>query len=912
MKKSLSIFLTVWLTVTLLCGQMPVFAVASDCLELGYFDGNVWQDAANPSEDLTGLSVNGFNFTPSKDWMVAVGYTAPEAGTYDLSGSFLIDATTVNGVDEDANIFDFMIFEKKSNTMVYPAAKSEFSNVKNTALNRLAVTPFSAEYKAEAGDEFIILVRNNLENKTPSLQVVLDIYRLDGKERKWIASNYGGFSDTQGANGWRYYKVAESGFKMPAVSKDAVAEVTNGFEECKYFDGTWWFVNTHGANNANSPFNGIAVGPYTQAAAPGYMTARGFTVEEDGPVSFSGTVMLDVNAYMGVPENIDTVGFMVIEKNSNIVLYPSDKADFVVYKNTEVNRTQPVLISGSFEAKKGDEILFITRNETPAQRPSMQVIMNIYANKDGASKLVGNTHEGFTGEQGKNNWRYYYASSSTFKTPIMPAKEIFGAAAHYDSKGNAWFASLAAMTDKVISSFGASVKAETITTTSKAAVAIGYKAPKSSSVAFNFSHEALSENAEVGFSVVKKSTFERVYPTDAPYKKLQVGAETVSGSFNATRGDEYLFIFTALNNGADVKIPLTLTVDGTTLANKFSDKNDGAPFRYYFAPTSSVYEEVFKEKMTESPYLADDAVGTRDVNFDVSEVTYFDEENWRWTVGDPKTSFESPADPAFMAVHAGGGLYANQNYTMIRSYTAQTDCTLNIAGNLFTEVPEYLGVPSNDSKADYMICNSKGQIVYPTDQSGFFTFHPSEITVDNQHAMNVNVKLKAGESLYFICRNRTDKTYVCFYNYYSLTENPDDTTQTPIVVDYAGSFSDKQGQDGWRYYYAPNDTFQFITGTVLDKPAQIVVQGGNTDTENEQEDDQEVVEDSNDNLPIRVAFYATIGVDVLAIAAILMLVLMKVKKAKKVTVEGETLAEDTQNPTAGENPVEVDEQQPKE
>ncbi len=907
MKKILSIFLAALVSVTMLFGQLSVFAEASGCIELGNFNDNAWKDTGIGSQ----LSVNAYNFTPSKDWMVAVGYTVAEAGTYDLSGSVLIDATTVEGVAENANVFDFMIFERKSNTMVYPAAKSEFFNIQNTALNRLAVTPFSAEYNAQAGDEFIVLVRNNLENKTPSLQVVLDVYRMEGEERKWKASNYGGFSDTQGANGWRYYKVAEKDFAMPVVSKTAVAEITDGFVECKYFKDPWWYVNAQGANNANSPFNGIAIGPYTQSSAPGYMVARGFTVQEDGPVSFSGTVMLDINAYMGVPEDADAVGFMVIEKNSNMVLYPSDKADFVVYKNTEENRTLPVSVSGSFEAKQGDEILFITRNETSAQRPSMQVMMSVYANKDGVSQLVGKTHEAFSGEQGKNNWRYYYASSSTFKTPTMPAKEIFNAAAHYDKDSKAWVASQAALTDKVISSFGASVTAESVTATAKAATAIGYKAPKSGNVDFSFSHEALSD-AAVGFSVVKKATFERVYPADAPYKKLQGGKETLSGSFKVTRGDEYLFIFTVLDNSEKATVPLTLKVGGEALANKLSDNNDGEPFRYYFAPTVSVYEEIFKEKMAESPYMADDAAGIRDVTFDMSEVTYFDEENWRWTVGDPKTSFESTADPAFMAVHAGGGLFCNQNYSMIRTYTVQTDCTLNINGNLLTEVPEWLGLPSNDSRLDYMICNSKGQIVYPTDQMGFFTFRPSEASVDNPLTVNVNVKMKAGESLYFIGRNRTDKTYVILYNYYVLTENPDDTTQTPIVVDLAGSLTDKQGQDGWRYCYTTNNSFRFVTGTVLDKPAEIVGQGGNSDGTSNKDDTQANVDNSTVNPMIRVAFYAAIGVDVVAIAAIFLLVVLKVIKARKVTAEGETLAADTNNSTAGEEPAVGNEQNPNE
>ncbi len=881
MKKLLSILFAVLLVVTMLCGSASVTMAASVYRQLGQFGGNAWQGTA----DLAGLSVNAYNFTPSSNWMVAAGYTVTTAGTYDLSGSVLIDAATVSGVAENANTFDFMIFERKSNTMVYPAAKSAFLNMKNTALNRSAVTPFSAGYTAKAGDEFIFLVRNNLQQGTPSLQVLADLYRIDGGNRQLVTSNYDDFSGTQGAKGWRYYGVSETGFTMPAVSKTAVSEITNGFVQCQHFNKNWWGVNAQSSNNANSPFYGIVVGQHTQAASPGYMVARGFTVKEDGPVSFSGTVMLDIHPSMGVPENVDTIGFMVIEKNSNTVLYPSGSAAFTVYKNTANNRTKPALISGSFEAKAGDEILFITRNETSSQRPSAQVIMNIYAEKEDGPKLLGNTHEGFSGTQGRNNWRYYYASNSTFKTPVVPAQNIFSAAAHYDSGNNAWFASQAAMSDKVISSFGASVTAGSVTATAKTAVAVGYKAPKAGNVNFSFSHEALPKDGAVGFSVVKKSTFERVYPNGASYKALQGGSETLSGSFKAFRGDEYLFVFTVLNNGEDVNIPLTLTVGGATLAGKFSDKNDGAPFRYYFAPTVSVYEAIFKEKMTVTPYMADDEQGIRDVTFDMSVIGNFDEEKWMWTVGGSKNAFENPASPAFMAVQGESSLVSNRYYSSIRTYTAQTDCTLNINGNLLTEVPEYMGQASQDSRLDYMICNSKGQIVYPTDQSGFFTFHPQELRPDKPMLLNVNVKLKAGESLYFIGRNRTDKDYVYFYNYFVLTESPDDASKSPVVVDFSGSFSDKQGQDGWRYYYASSDAFRFLPGTVLDKPAGTGKPGGNTDDKNNA-DDQAQKTGSTVN-PVLVAFYVTVSVDILAIAAIVLLVVWKLRQKKAAVVAAE-------------------------
>ena len=887
MKKLLSILLAVLLCAVMLCGQLSAVTAAPSYRQLGYFSGNAWQDAANPSAELAGLSINAYNFTPSQKWMVAAGYTVTTAGTYDLSGTVLIDATSVAGVAENANTFDFMIFERKSNTMVYPAAKSAFLNLKNTALNRSAVTSFSAEYAAKAGDEFIVLVRNNLDAKMPSLQVLLDVYRTDGGQRQKITSNYGAFSGTQGSKGWRYYAVSEAGFTMPTVSKTAVAETTNGFVQCKSFGDNWWGVNEQSKNNSTSPFYGIVVGQHTQAASPGYMVARGFTVQKDGPVSFSGTFMLDINDYMGVAENEKAVGFMVIEKNSNTVLYPSDKAEFVVMNNTKKNRTEPLLISGRFEAKAGDEILFITRNETTSKRPSAQVIVNIYSEADG-SKLLGNTHEGFSGVQGRNGWRYYYASNSTFRTPAVPAKDIFSAAAHYD--GGAWFASQAAVSDKVITAFGASVSASSVTATTKTATAVGYKAPKAGNFTFTFTHDALSTGGTVGFSVVKKSTFKRVYPTDAPYKELQSGSETLSGSFTATRGDEYLFVFTVLNNGADVTVPLTLTVGGTALADKLSDQNAGDPFRYYFAPTDSVYKELFKTAMTETPYLADDALGIRDITFDMTAVSNFDDEKWMWSMGAPLDTFENSASPAFMVAQGESSLVANQSYSSIRTYTAQTDCTLNINGTLLTEVPEFMGVPSQDSRLDYMICNSKGQIVYPADQTGFFSFHPSAIRPDNPKALNVNVKLKAGESLYFIGRNRTDKAFAWFYNYFVLTEIPDDTSKSAIVVDFAGSFSDTQGQDGFRYYYASNDSFRFVTGTELDKPANVGNQGG--EDESNANDGQTVTPGASGDLMLRVAFYITIGVNVLAIATIVVFVLVKLKKAKQQPVEDTAPADD--------------------
>lgn len=122
---------------------------------------------------------------------------------------------------------------------------------------------------------------------------------------------------------------------------------------------------------------------------------------------------------------------------------------------------------------------------------------------------------------------------------------------------------------------GASVKKDAVALTAKTGTAIGCKAAKSGKVDFSFKHSAFEGGAKVGFSVVKKSTFEQVYPEKKGFKTLAAGAETLTGSFNAAKGDEYLFVFAMQGKGANVSLPTELSVGDVSIDTVITASSTG-------------------------------------------------------------------------------------------------------------------------------------------------------------------------------------------------------------------------------------------------------------------------------------------------------------------------------------------------
>ena len=644
---------------------------------------------------------------------------------------------------------------------------------------------------------------------------------------------------------------------------------TNGFVEMQAFMNNWWWADAQGQNPA-SPSFGMANGTHTQPPAPGYMTAKGYTVERDGLITFSGTVMLDINATMNVPENADAIGFMVIEKKSNMVLYPSDKASFMVMKNTQDNRTKPTMISGSFEAKAGDEILFITRNETNDLTPSVQVIMDVYRDENGVKTKIANTHEQFSNKQGKNGWRYYYASIKGFKTPLVPAAPIFDKATHFESAQNAWYLLPGSVKEQLIASYGAKISRESVTLTERTTAAIGYKATAAGKQTYTFTHEGVDGAKQVGFCVVKKSTFEPV----TKWQLLDSKKQTVSGSFTTAKSDEYLFVFAMLGTGDAVTLPISLKVDNVSLADALTEKQGNKQFTYYFASTEDVCAKLLNVKRKETPFMSADEAGIKNVVFDPYLLTQFDEEKWMWSVSD----WENPSSDGYMAVLLEGAHVSTPNYSMVRSYEVQSDCVVSVYGNLFSEVPEFLGVAPNEAVFDMLICNDRGQIMYPEDQGGFYAFKAADLTAEKPMVINVSAKATAGDKVYIVFRNRSNMAFAYLYTHLQIFETPEGENPGVPVSGAAENFSDTQGMDGWNYYYTTNDSYRFVKGTKLDKVITGNASSGLNSTNKTDKMDKNDADGTGESPAwMKVMFWVSAGIDVVCIALLVLYVVWKMK-----------------------------------
>lgn len=855
MKRILSLILTVLLVFLMLPSSFVVSADNTYKKLSSYSDG-VWSGS--------GVSVEAFKMTPSADNMAAIGYTVDKNGEYTFSVELMVDGDSVPADSLNKTAFGFMALERKSNTILYPSSKVGFYSVKNTKINQQTNIAVSGSFTASAGDEIVFIVKNEL-SATCTLQVVAEI-KLDGAI---VAANYDGFSETQGKNGWRFYSVAEREFQMPKLPEGGATETTDGFVELKNFEENWWWVNKAGKSDTTSAFYGMAIGTHTQPPAAGFMTARGYKVEKDSVVTFSGTVLLDINKYMNCKEGEDTIGFMVIEKNSNTILYPTDSADFKVFKNTEENRTKPTALSGKYEAKAGDEILFITKNLTKSASPSVQVIMNVSV--DG--KKVANTHEDFSGTQGAKGWRYYYASNSTFKTPRTPAKDIFSASKYLDERNNTRYLSPEAVSDAAIKSYNTKFSEKSVTVTENYGAALSYKADKNGKFSFSLTAKVKTEGSEIGFAVVKKSNFDFVYPSaKAEYKKISAsdGEVTVSGEIDAYRADEYLFVFLPVRVSGAAETEISLTAGGKKQTELTA----------MFATAEDIYEYMLGSSYTNPSYIEEDAPGFKDIVFDPVRIENFDEEKWMWYVN----AWDDPASDGYMAIIMENAQVSTKNYSMIRSYTAQSDCTLSVYGNFSSEIPDFLGANINRKNLEFVICNSKGQIVFPEDRSGFYKFSAAELKPDKPLLINVSFDVTEGEKVYIIFKGADDIDFAYAYTHFQVFETPVGEKPSTPVTGAAEGFSDNQGDNGWNYYYAPNDTFRFKTGTELMKYETDSSESDNQDTQTGTSDKDK--NEPENKTVYKVIFIVSAVLDLAAVVLLAVFIILKLKKKEPTDLVG--------------------------
>ena len=178
----------------------------------------------------------------------------------------------------------------------------------------------------------------------------------------------------------------------------------NTYKELSSYNGAAW------------QGNGVTVEAYKMTPSADNMAAMGFTVDKAGEYSFTAELMIDAESMPVGNIGKDAFGFIVLERRSNTLIYPSSKSEFYTIKNTEINQQTNTTVSGSFTAKAGDELVFIVKNEL-SKTCSLQILTEI--KKDGAA--VSNNYDNFSDTQGKNGWKYYSVSENGFSMPKMPA-----------------------------------------------------------------------------------------------------------------------------------------------------------------------------------------------------------------------------------------------------------------------------------------------------------------------------------------------------------------------------------------------------------------------------------------------------------------------------------------------------------
>ena len=220
---------------------------------------------------------------------------------------------------------------------------------------------------------------------------------------------------------------------VPAKAVQTKKGCSDGFTEMGYYDQMKddWCVDVYGHDGGvqpNETYN-VLISRYSLVSGQGHMAARGYTVQEDGMVHFEGTVMLNIPSWVTAADGADCLGFMMIERRSNTVIYPGMNrraGDFAILSNEDTKRQ--ISFSGSFEARAGDEILFISKNLLENGHPYLDT--NIALTEQTGAGF--DSYRDFSSQQTDSN-RCYYIRTQDF----VPPPPIIAGDANGDGEVNA-------------------------------------------------------------------------------------------------------------------------------------------------------------------------------------------------------------------------------------------------------------------------------------------------------------------------------------------------------------------------------------------------------------------------------------------------------------------------------------------
>lgn len=281
-------------------------------------------------------------------------------------------------------------------------------------------------------------------------------------------------------------------------------------------------------------------------------------------------------------------------------------------------------------------------------------------------------------------------------------------------------------------------------------------------------------------------------------------------------------------------------------------------------------------------------VTVQTATFTTYEMDYFDNNTSHWHIAEEAVFDNTCLE--YLCVHNFIEMAPNKNYAAIKSYEIESDSDFYFEGEVSLDLPSYLfeGKSRDTTTINFFVSTSKGKIIYPTDGSNYYTVSLASGKTKVEGGIN---GAEAGDKIYFVAFTDSE-----IYAPYLMC--PISVYETEmggfrgIPVNDTNSFSEKQGEYGWEFLFAPIDTLKFGTKEVTyDEFANVSTK--NPDKEAETGDGNVVISTGNAKpLPtsreigqqlsnVKIILSIVIGATaVVLLAQIIVLHIIKKKKSK--------------------------------
>lgn len=212
------------------------------------------------------------------------------------------------------------------------------------------------------------------------------------------------------------------------------------------------------------------------------------------------------------------------------------------------------------------------------------------------------------------------------------------------------------------------------------------------------------------------------------------------------------------------------------------------------------------------------------VQFTAYDMTYYDEGNLYWYIGE--AAAENTEIEEYGCIQNQYGMASTNSYASVRCYEIQTDCDFSFEGTASLVFNEGDGIDQETAMIDFLVCTSKGKVIYPNDGSPFQTIAKSDGVADISGEAK---HLIAGDRIYFLALNRSPAKSQYLQFGVSVWE-------TEYGAQREGSFSNTnvysgmQGYDGWYFMCARSEDVVFGTADIEVKSIEVsdeLTTGGN-------------------------------------------------------------------------------------